>query len=77
MAAAIHVPVDWIGLGAGVHWMLAPAGRGASENSVHTTAVAISMVIAGILMVFFREVASTNHYLCGAADSARLTSDGG
>ena len=57
---------------------MAPVGRGASVGNVPTRAVAISMVIVGILMVLFVEVASRRiNYFRGAAGAARLTCCGG
>ena len=57
---------------------MAPVGRGASVGNAPTRAVAISMVIVGILMVLFVEVASRRiNYFRGAAGAARLTCCGG
>ena len=57
--------------------IVAPVGRGASMGNVPTRAVAISMVIVGILMVLFLEVASRINYFRGAVGAARLTCCGG
>ena len=54
-----------------------PVGRGDSVGNIPTRAVAISMVIDGILMVLFFEVASRINYFRGAAGAARLTCCGG